>query len=88
MSIVCYRPDFFIRIHWSTFINKTLGSTHLPVISYANRYPFSYIAIYTWILFPICLFNHYKEYNSWLCCILYTLIYVQFSKNIFKFCYF
>ena len=25
----------------------------------------------------------HKEYISWLCCILYTLIYVQFSKNIY-----
>jgi heme O synthase-like polyprenyltransferase len=88
MSIVCYRPDFSFTYIEVCSLSKSLGSTHLPVISYANRYAFSYIAIYTWILFPICLFNHYKEYNSWLCCILYTLIYVQFSKNIFKFCYF
>ena len=28
------------------------------------------------------LYNHHKEYLFLACCILYTLIYVQFSKNI------
>ena len=46
---------------------------------------FIYSDIYSKLL-PICLFIIiHKEYNSWLCCILYTLIYMQFSKNIFNF---
>ena len=37
----------------------------------------------TYLSFVIkTLYNHHKEYLFLACCILYTLIYVQFSKNI------